>query len=114
MNAAELGTYDQAKASLVPFVGDNALAHLGASGIAGVASACTSTPADVIKTRLMNHAGGKQVYSGVINAFTTIVKDEGASALYKGFVPICIRKIMWCSVFFVSYEKLRAAINIAE
>ena len=113
VNAAELGTYDQAKAMLVPYVGDNAFAHLGASGLAGVASACTSTPADVVKTRLMNHAGGKQVYAGVINAFTTIVKDEGPSALYKGFVPICIRKIMWCSVFFVSYEKLRSTLNVA-
>ena len=32
VNAAELGTYDEAKHRLVPYVGDTALAHVGASG----------------------------------------------------------------------------------
>lgn len=110
VNAAELGTYDQAKTTLIPLVGDNAFAHLGASGIAGVASACTSTPADVVKTRLMNTAGGGSQYKGVVDAFTTIVKEEGPGALYKGFTPICFRKLIWCSIFFVSYEKLRVVL----
>ena len=35
----------------------------------------------------------------------------GPSALYKGFNPIFVRKVVWCSVFFVTYEQLRAAIN---
>ena len=43
VNAAEIGTYDQAKHMLVPIIGDNPVAHVGASGVAGVASACTST-----------------------------------------------------------------------
>lgn len=84
MNAAELGTYDQTKTMLVPLLGDNALAHLGASSIAGVASACTSTPADVVKTRLMNTAGGTKQYTGVVHAFTTIVKEEGKEHYIKG------------------------------
>eukprot|EP00960_Hanusia_phi_P076273 768537-Hanusia_phi.AAC.11 len=57
--AAELGTYDQAKHSLIShgLLTDGPLAHLSASAIAGLASASTSTPADVVKTRLMNQAG---------------------------------------------------------
>ena len=113
VNAAELGTYDEAKHRLVPFVGDNAFAHIGASGIAGVASACTSTPVDVIKTRLMNSAGGQQQYAGMMDAGRSILRDEGAAALYKGFVPIVVRKVLWCSIFFVSYEKIRTAMNVA-
>ena len=112
VNAAELGTYDEAKSRLVPVVGDNAAAHIGASGIAGVASACTSTPADVVKTRLMNAAGGAgdRQYAGVVDAARTIVRDEGVGALYKGFTPIVVRKVLWCSAFFVTYEQLRAAL----
>ena len=107
VNAAELGTYDQAKTMLVPIVGDNPLAHIGASGIAGVASACTSTPADVIKTRMMNYAGGQSPYKGMLDAGSQIIATEGISALYKGFVPIVTRKVAWCSSFFVTYEYLK-------
>lgn len=157
----------QAKHRLIPIVGDNPVAHIGASSIAGVASACTSTPADVVKTRLMNqagsqvaghaqHAGSPQhAYSGVLDAFTTILRTEGLGALYKGFVPIVVschsriqccllpaacclpapylqywyaiyisvfitlkdsywqvRKVIWCSVFFVAYERIRASVGV--
>jgi len=112
VNAAELGTYDEAKHRLIPLLGDNALSHIGASGIAGMASALTSTPADVIKTRLMNSAGGTQQYTGIAHAFSTIISEEGVSALYKGFVPIVVRKVLWCSIFFVTYEKGRALANV--
>ena len=56
VNAAELGTYDEAKHRLIPYVGDNAVAHVGASGIAGVTSALTSTPADVVTTTVFTYA----------------------------------------------------------
>lgn len=108
VNAAEIGTYDQAKHMLVPIIGDNPVAHVGASGVAGVASACTSTPADVVKTRLMNQSGGVPKYSGVLDALASILREEGALALYKGFVPIVVRKVLWCSIFFVSYERVRS------
>lgn len=111
VNAAELGTYDQTKTMLIPYLGDNAMAHLGASSLSGVCSAVVSTPSDVVKTRLMNAAGqakGDQ-YKGVVDAVRCIVRDEGATALYKGFVPICARKVVWCSAFFLLYEQLRAA-----
>lgn len=88
VNAAELGTYDQAKSVLVSTVGEGPVAHIGASGIAGVTSALTSTPADVVKTRLMNDAGGQQRYAGMIDATKTILAEEGVGALYAGFYPI--------------------------
>ena len=88
VNAAELGTYDQAKSVLVSAVGEGPVAHIGASGIAGVTSALTSTPADVVKTRLMNDAGGQQRYTGMIHATKTIFAEEGVGALYAGFYPI--------------------------
>lgn len=112
VNAAELGTYDEAKSHLVPVLGDGFFAHVAASGIAGFSSACVSTPADVVKTRLMNAAGEDvKQYRGMLHGFSQILMQEGVTALYKGFLPICIRKLLWCSAFFVSYEKIRAAVN---
>lgn len=108
VNAAELGTYDEAKCRLVPYTGEGLFSHVGASGCAGFTSACVSTPADVVKTRLMNSAGGECQYRGMLHAAGRILVDEGPSALYKGFLPICVRKLIWCTVFFVSYEKIRA------
>ncbi|EKX52026.1 hypothetical protein GUITHDRAFT_65536 [Guillardia theta CCMP2712] len=111
--AAELGTYDQAKHMLISqgVFTDGPLAHLSASAIAGLASASTSTPADVVKTRLMNQAGQQHevsqhslYYRGMFHAFTSIFKNEGVGALYKGFVPVFWRKIVWCSSFFLSCE----------
>ncbi|CAD7950099.1 unnamed protein product [Amoebophrya sp. A120] len=109
VNAAELGTYDQAKTEyFVPYCGDGLAAHVGASGVAGFVSACVSTPVDVVKTRLMNSAGlATKQYSGVIDATVSIVKEEGLGALYKGFTPICVRKLIWVTAFFVSYERIR-------
>eukprot|EP00041_Stephanoeca_diplocostata_P025541 m.670920 g.670920 ORF g.670920 m.670920 type:complete len:297 (+) comp22768_c0_seq5:226-1116(+) len=109
VNAAELGTYDQAKHTIQQlglFANTPVLQHAMASGVAGLASACTSTPADVVKTRLMNQAGNKHAYNGVTDAFTGILRDEGLSALYKGFTAILVRKVVWCTIFFVSYEQI--------
>merc|ERR1719321_2071506 len=77
VNAAELGSYDQAKVTLQPYLGEGFATHVGASGIAGFCSACVSTPADVVKTRLMNAAGGEKAYSGMIDAGVRIFKEEG-------------------------------------
>lgn len=109
--AAEYGTYDEAKVHLQLYTGDGVVTHTAASGCAGFVSACVSTPADVVKTRLMNHAGGERAYRGVLHAGSSILREEGFFALYKGFVPICTRKLIWCASFFVCYEKIRAAVN---
>ena len=116
--AAELGTYDEAKTQLISSgaFSNGPLTHLLASAAAGVASATVSAPVDVVKTRLMSQAGSHagrpvdtpQQYRGMAHAMTSIVASEGPAALYKGFVPIITRKVLWCSSFFMMYEHLRS------
>jgi hypothetical protein len=114
VNAAELGTYDQAK-SIYSDLGlpDGFLNHLAASATAGLASAAVATPADVLKTRMMNQAGGpgQQYRAGVFSALRSIATQEGIRGLYGGFVPIFWRKLFYCTVFFVSYERLRVLLQ---
>lgn len=59
---ADLATYDRSKRILLGRgMKDNALTHACCSAMSGLAAATVSTPADVIKTRIMNqlkHSSG--------------------------------------------------------
>ncbi|CEP21381.1 unnamed protein product [Cyberlindnera jadinii] len=57
-----------------------------AGAIAGVSEILVMYPLDVIKTRIQLQVGsGAQAeYTGVIDCFTKIVKNEGPARLYKG------------------------------
>ena len=74
------------------------------------ADAVVATPADVVKTRLMDQAGGRQRYAGMLDAAARIMCAEGVGALYAGFCPIVVRKVAWCSLFFVTYERIRSGL----
>lgn len=108
-SAAELGSYDQAEVLLAAAIGAGALAQLGASAAAALLSAAACSPADVLKTRLMGTAGngsGRDADSGVLEVARRTLDEEGIGAFYAGFLPLCLRKVVWCGTFFVSYEWL--------
>ena len=86
------------------------MAHFGASSFAGLVSAVFSTPIDVVRTRLMNQAGTAHEDSGVVDALINIPRKEGVAALYKGFWPLFMRKVLWTVSFFLTYEQIKAAV----
>merc|ERR1712087_924312 len=115
VNAAEIGMYDNAKNWIIhdyQLCSDGIIGHVGASFVAGVSSALISTPVDVIKTRMMNQAGEVGNKSNMFRMLITIPKQEGFGALYKGFYPIICRKVVWCTAFFVTYERVRSALGL--
>ena len=63
----------------------------------------------------MNSAGvsGRNPVNGFVTTGLEIARNEGATALYKGFTPICCRKVVWVTAFFVSYERLRVIFVVA-
>mmetsp|Transcript_38945 Transcript_38945/g.76135 ORF Transcript_38945/g.76135 Transcript_38945/m.76135 type:complete len:305 (+) Transcript_38945:87-1001(+) len=64
------------------------LGALGASTAAGVVGASSSTPLDVIKTRLQaKTAPGVVPYKGWLPTVNRIIAEEGAKALFKGVGP---------------------------
>ncbi|CAJ0566815.1 unnamed protein product, partial [Mesorhabditis spiculigera] len=93
LNMADLATYDRLMAAIV------------------------STPADVVKTRMMDQIrhlhdsdpNGKpsKMHKGSIDCLMHIVKREGFWALYRGFLPTYIRMAPWSLTFWISYEKIR-------
>ena len=71
---------------------------------------------DVVKTRLMAQAGGVETagvvqYTGVVDCFMRMPRLEGVSSLYKGFVPIAARKVLWTVIYFLTYEQALKAIR---
>lgn len=64
----------------------------GAAG--GTVGTILNTPFDVVKSRIQNSpkvAGSVRKYNWAWGALATVAKEEGAGALYKGFIPKVLR-----------------------
>uniref|UniRef100_A0A7M4F5W8 Solute carrier family 25 member 12 n=1 Tax=Crocodylus porosus TaxID=8502 RepID=A0A7M4F5W8_CROPO len=84
------------------------LSLLAAGAIAGVPAASLVTPADVIKTRLQVAArAGQTTYSGVLDCFGKILREEGPSAFWKGAGARVFRSSPQFGVTLVTYELLQ-------
>jgi len=78
-----------------------------AGSIAGTISAGTVTPADVIKTRLqVKHEGGPK-YTGIVDCFSRILKEEGPKALFKGTIPRILIISPLFGITLATYELLK-------
>uniref|UniRef100_A0AAR5PIL3 Mitochondrial uncoupling protein 4 n=1 Tax=Dendroctonus ponderosae TaxID=77166 RepID=A0AAR5PIL3_DENPD len=112
VNLGDLTTYDFAKRFILRHttLPDNHLVHVMASCCAGFVAASMGTPADVIKTRVMNQPlddrGRGLLYSSSIDCLKKTVHTEGLEALYKGFVPIWMRMAPWSLSFWLTYEEV--------
>lgn len=87
-----------------------ALEMLAAGSLAGVLAASSTTPADVIKTRLQVEArAGQTTYNGIRDAAVKIYRAEGMAAFWKGVIPRTIRSSPQFGLTLVSYELLQAS-----
>ena len=110
--SAQMSVYDLAKSALIVHVSlpDTPVTHGVASLLAGGAAALSSTPFDVVKTRLQNQtarADGSMPYRGVWHCFATTARSEGMLALYKGLLATWARQAPLNTVRFIVLEQLR-------
>ncbi|KAJ6413506.1 hypothetical protein OIU84_006327 [Salix udensis] len=75
---------------------------------AGALTGAITTPLDVIKTRLMvQGSASANQYKGIIDCVSTVVREEGPSALLKGIGP----RVLWIgiggSIFFGVLERTK-------
>uniref|UniRef100_A0AAF5Q4S9 Mitochondrial carrier protein n=1 Tax=Wuchereria bancrofti TaxID=6293 RepID=A0AAF5Q4S9_WUCBA len=119
LNMADLATYDFTKHWLIAKgCLDNYYTHFIASLVSGMAAAVISTPADVVKTRIMVQLRSSDEkpthqYKGSYDCLKRICRDEGFFALYKGFVPSYVRSAPWSLVFWITYERMRQIFDIS-
>jgi len=83
--------------------------HFTASFMAAFIASVLSNPVDVAKTRLMNQRPelGGLVYTGTVNAITTMCKTEGPLSLYKGFAATFARQCPYVVITWISVEQLK-------
>ncbi|XP_072118895.1 dicarboxylate carrier UCP2-like isoform X1 [Mobula birostris] len=114
VNCAELVTYDLFKDAILRYnlMTDNLPCHFSAGFAAGFCTTIVASPVDVVKTRYMNSTPGQ--YSSAINCSFTMLRKEGLTAFYKGFMPSFLRLGSWNVVMFVSYEQLKRAMMLAK
>ncbi|KAJ6216471.1 hypothetical protein RDWZM_007628 [Blomia tropicalis] len=113
VNLGDLATYDTAKHLILKHtnLNDNFFTHAFSSVFSGFVAALLGTPADVVKTRVMNQptdANGRGLlYKSSMDCLLQAIRGEGFFSLYKGFIPCWIRMGPWSLIFWISYEELR-------
>ncbi|KAG5355426.1 Calcium-binding mitochondrial carrier protein [Yarrowia sp. C11] len=80
---------------------------LVAGAVAGMPAAYLTTPCDVIKTRLQVEArSGETSYTGLRHAFSTILREEGPAAFFKGGAARVLRSSPQFGCTLAAYEML--------
>ncbi|OSX74722.1 hypothetical protein BU14_0269s0002, partial [Porphyra umbilicalis] len=95
LNAAQLGVYDGAK-------GGWGL-EVAAAAVSGVVTTTVSSPADVLKTRMMVGAGGR----GLAATAVALVRVEGVRGLFRGWTAAYLRLGPQTALALFLYERLR-------
>ncbi|XP_066494001.1 mitochondrial uncoupling protein 4 isoform X2 [Tiliqua scincoides] len=104
VNMGDLTTYDSVKQFLLlnTSLQDNSITHSFASGCSGLVAAVLGTPADVIKTRIMNQPRNEQgrglMYKSSADCLFQAIQGEGLMSLYKGFIPTWMRMVLLLSL----------------
>ncbi|KAG1654555.1 Mitochondrial thiamine pyrophosphate carrier [Nymphon striatum] len=86
--------------------------HALAGGISGVLTRLFCQPFDVIKIRFqlqvepINKNSPYSKYTNILQAFRTVVKDEGIFALWKGHVPAQGLSFLFASTQFPVYKAI--------
>jgi solute carrier family 25 carnitine/acylcarnitine transporter 20/29 len=115
---AWFGTYEIIKRELVKRQGMedpsqlSPVAVLVAGGLAGMACWGVSIPPDVLKSRYQTAPEGK--YSGLLDVYRTLIREEGAGALLTGFRPAMIRAFPANAACFLGMEFTRKSLAFLD
>ncbi|PNH00875.1 Mitochondrial substrate carrier family protein B [Tetrabaena socialis] len=85
--------------------------RLLAGACAGIIAMSATYPLDMVRGRLTVQEGRNQQYRGIVHAARVIIAEEGARALYKGWLPSVIGVIPYVGLNFAVYESLKAGLQ---
>ena len=79
---------------------------LGAAGAAKFVAAIVTYPHEVVRTRLRQAPleGGRLKYTGLVQCFKLVWKEEAMAGLYGGLVPHMMRVVPSAAIMFGVYE----------
>lgn len=108
--AGYFGFYDVGKQVIFADGEGNFLQRFGLAIFVDISAACTAYPFDTVRRRLMMQSGRAEVqYTGALQALSHIVKNEGATGLYKGVFANNVRAVA-SALVLVLYDELKKLI----
>ncbi|XP_028124262.1 mitochondrial adenine nucleotide transporter ADNT1-like isoform X2 [Camellia sinensis] len=82
--------------------------RLGAGACAGIIAMSATYPMDMVRGRLtVQTEKSPYQYRGIFHALSTVLREEGPRALYKGWLPSVIGVIPYVGLNFAVYESLK-------
>ncbi|VVA89656.1 unnamed protein product [Arabis nemorensis] len=84
------------------------LLRLGAGATAGIIAMSATYPMDMVRGRLtVQTANSPYQYRGIAHALSTVLREEGPRALYRGWLPSVIGVVPYVGLNFSVYESLK-------
>ncbi|KAK4741233.1 hypothetical protein SAY87_024821 [Trapa incisa] len=84
------------------------LLRLGAGACAGIIAMSATYPMDMVRGRLtVQTEKSPRQYRGIFHALSTVLKEEGPRALYRGWLPSVIGVVPYVGLNFAVYESLK-------
>lgn len=80
---------------------------LTSGAVGGMLGSAATYPFDVVRTRLQL----KSKYTSVYNAFSTIIREEGFSTLFRGMVPRLLKRSLASAL---SWSALESVVNFID
>ena len=113
--AVQFSTYEWAKKVLNPTNVYSPLTHVTAGGFAGAVAAAVTNPLDVAKTLLQTRGTSTDPQirqaSGMVEAFSIIMRKEGLKGFSRGLAPRVLTFMPSNALCWLSYEGFRFALN---
>lgn len=111
MNASQLASYDFFKAELLktPYFDDNIACHFTASFAAGTVATTVCSPADVLKSRIMNASGPGS--GSTLTVIRNSLRNEGPMFIFKGWLPAWTRLNPTTILIFLTLEQLKIGVD---
>ncbi|KAH7550167.1 hypothetical protein ACOSP7_024646 [Xanthoceras sorbifolium] len=82
--------------------------RLGAGASAGIIAMSATYPMDMVRGRLtVQTEKSPRQYRGIFHALSTVLREEGPRALYRGWLPSVIGVVPYVGLNFAVYESLK-------
>ncbi|XP_031485988.1 mitochondrial adenine nucleotide transporter ADNT1 [Nymphaea colorata] len=116
-SAVKFFSYEQASSGILWFYRQQSgnedaqltpVLRLGAGACAGIIAMSATYPMDMVRGRLTVQTDKSPYqYRGMFHALSTILREEGFRALYKGWLPSVIGVVPYVGLNFSVYESLK-------
>eukprot|EP00892_Ulva_mutabilis_P002798 jgi/Ulvmu1/12519/UM090_0006.1 len=91
--------------------GDPGIIHAVSGALSGVFTAAFVCPLDVLKTRIQVQPVDNPKYRGIVRGLSTIVREEGLGAAYRGLTPTVLALLPTWALYFTAYERFKTVLS---